>query len=142
MKAPVTLEIRPFDVPRTVFAQAFAMPPQMPKAPASGAVPPQVPWEPLQGMHVPLCELDPRTLDVLCEQFRAEVFSLAGKEQPPEAAPDRITIDLGPIKKALADLMSVLCDDEGCVSLTGRLGDDMIIAHALDSLQAFIDANR
>jgi hypothetical protein len=61
MKADVTVELKPFNIPtfvllaNTEFAEGF-----------------------------PLSMIDPYTLEALCDQFRTEVFKKAGKQRPPQ----------------------------------------------------------
>lgn len=137
MKASVILEIRPFEVPRTAFAQGFPMPPSPSGAPQ---VPPQAPWDPVAGLHIPLSELDPRTLDVLCEHFRAEVFRLAGKDQPPEATPSFLSgtlpfEEIAKIERARGLIQSTMEEflAEGDVIYPA-------IKEAVDALQSVLDA--
>lgn len=68
MKATLQVELQPFQTPDFVHAVSKPALKQ-------------------QGMQesprYPLSDLDPMTLDRLCDDFRAEVFRKAGKEQPP-----------------------------------------------------------
>ena len=68
MKATLQVELQPFQTPNFVLAVAK-------------------PGNRGEGMQEPPCyplsDLDPLTLDKLCDQFRDEVFRKAGKEQPP-----------------------------------------------------------
>lgn len=59
MKATLQVELQPFQTPNFVRAVGQELP------------------------CYPLSELDSVTLEKLCDQFRAEVFQKAGKEQPP-----------------------------------------------------------
>lgn len=86
MKANVAININPFQVPYSVTAMAFtnSLPP-VPAMPAPWGTPPGPPSAPPGPFTVPLSELDPATLEQLCDDFRTRVFELAGK-QPPERA--------------------------------------------------------
>ena len=68
MKATLQVELQPFQTPN--FVRAVAKPGKredgIQEAPS-----------------YPLSDLDPLTLDKLCNEFRDEVFRKAGKEQPP-----------------------------------------------------------
>lgn len=68
MKATLHVELQPFQTPN--FVRAVGKPGQR-----------------QDGMQelpcYPLSDLDSMTLDKMCDQFRAEVFRKAGKEQPP-----------------------------------------------------------
>ena len=71
MKATLNVELEPFATPSFVF----------------GAIKPglrQEGWQ--ERPRYPLSDLDPQTLDRLCDQFRAEVFRKAGKQEPPSCA--------------------------------------------------------
>lgn len=100
MKANVAVNINPFPVPYSVTAQAFtnSLPP-MP-APYNPAIPPITPPGPFT---VPLSELDPATLEQLCDDFRNRVFELAGK-QP---ATDERTVPMGELS-IIEDHMSTV----------------------------------
>lgn len=80
MKANVAININPFQVPQSVTALAFtnSLPPAPPQ-PWKGIEPPSAPPGPFT---VPLSELDPATLEQLCDDFRTRVFELAGKQRP------------------------------------------------------------
>lgn len=68
MKANVEIELQAFSTPNFV-RQAHN------------------PDESRDSAAIPLASLDPLTLDRLCREFRREVFSKAGKEEPPTEAP-------------------------------------------------------
>ncbi len=70
MKATLTVELQPFTTPNFVRA---VMPPGK-REDGFKETP-----------CYPLSDLDPLTLDKLCEDFRDEVFRKAGKGQPPTA---------------------------------------------------------
>jgi hypothetical protein len=89
MKANVAININPFQVPYSVTAQAFTPPvPVMPDpmwvkgAPQPAPAYPIPPSAPPGPFTVPLSELDPATLEQLCDDFRTRVFELAGKQRP------------------------------------------------------------
>ncbi len=68
MKATMEVELQPFQTPDFVFAVSK----------------PALKQQGMQELpRYPLSDLDPMTLDRLCDDFRAEVFRKAGKEQPP-----------------------------------------------------------
>lgn len=64
MRVAVTLDIVPFTVPNAVYLEK-------PMSPDN---------------KIPLTELDSKTLDRLCDEFRNGVFRVAGAEQPPRQA--------------------------------------------------------
>ena len=68
MKATLQIELQPFQTPH--FVRAVSKP--------------ELKQDGMQELPCyPLSDLDSLTLDKLCDQFRAEVFQKAGKEQPP-----------------------------------------------------------
>ena len=68
MKATLQVELQPFQTPNFVRA----------------VVSPGLKQDGMQELPAyPLSDLDSETLDKLCNDFRAEVFRKAGKEQPP-----------------------------------------------------------
>lgn len=71
MKATLEVTLKPFTVPNFVLVE------EAPVSRGEG-------FSPSEG--IPLSALDSLTLDRLCNQFRAEVFKKAGKEQPPTCA--------------------------------------------------------
>ena len=68
MKATLIVELQPFQTPN--FVRAVAPPGKREDGMQETAC-------------YPLSDLDSGTLDRLCNEFRAEVFRKAGKEQPP-----------------------------------------------------------
>jgi len=68
MKATLEVELQPFQTPNFVRAKVK-------------------PGKREDGIQetpcYPLSDLDPYTLAKLCDQFRAEIFKKAGKQQPP-----------------------------------------------------------
>ncbi len=68
MKATLQVELQPFQTPN--FVSAVGKPGR--KQDGMQELP-----------RYPLSDLDPLVLDKLCNDFRAEVFRKAGKEQPP-----------------------------------------------------------
>jgi len=68
MKATIEVKLKPFSVPNFVLTEAEPKPRE-------------------EGMTEPpkyaLSELNPETLEALCEQFTNEVFRKAGKSRPP-----------------------------------------------------------
>lgn len=73
MQTNIQIKVEPFPVPHNVMAKV------------GKAFDPFGPQE-YEEIVLPLSALDPLALDKLCRDFRASVFSLAGKEQPPEKA--------------------------------------------------------
>lgn len=69
MKATLKVELKPFQVPNFVLAA------EKTSSREDGFN---------KGVSYPLSDLDPYTLDALCNQFRNEVFKKAGKRQPPQ----------------------------------------------------------
>ena len=68
MKATMEVELQPFQTPDFVLAVSK----------------PALKQQGMQELpRYPLSDLDPMTLGRLCDDFRAEVFRKAGKEQPP-----------------------------------------------------------
>ena len=68
MKATLQVELQPFQTPN--FVRAVSKP--------------GLKQDGMQELPCyPLSDLDSLTLDKLCDQFRADVFQKAGKEQPP-----------------------------------------------------------
>ncbi len=72
MKATLEVELQPFVTPNFVRAKAPTRPRE------EGLV---------EAPTYPLSDLDSRTLDKLCEQFKTEVFKKAGKEPLPQCEP-------------------------------------------------------
>ena len=70
MKATLKVELQPFQTPNFVRAKT----PPKPRDAGFEEAP-----------CYPLSDLDPETLEDLCEQFTREVFKKAGKQRPPQA---------------------------------------------------------
>ena len=71
MKTRIEIELRPFTVPNFVIQ----------------VTPPGDRGQGIQeAPKYALSDLDPYTLERLCDEFRTEVFNKAGKQQPPQAA--------------------------------------------------------
>lgn len=68
MKATISVTLQPFAVPNFVLAE--------PKTGSRSEGMVETP-------KYPLSDLDPETLDDLCDQFRRDVFKKAGKTPPP-----------------------------------------------------------
>jgi|KBSMisStandDraft_5_1062788.scaffolds.fasta_scaffold213064_5 hypothetical protein len=73
MKAKIEIELQPFTVPN------FVLTVQEPRPKQDGIQ---------ETPKYPLSELDPETLDKLCDEFRDAVFAKAGKQQPARCMPD------------------------------------------------------
>lgn len=72
MKATIEIELKPFTVPN------FVTP-----VPKTGR-------QDTEGTHsIPLSDLDARTLEQMCDEFREAVFTKAGKQRPPTCKPER-----------------------------------------------------
>lgn len=72
MKATISIELQPFPVPNYVLTVAT------PRGREEGIV---------ETPKYPLSDLDPLTLDRMCDDFREEVFRKAGKSPPPTMVP-------------------------------------------------------
>jgi hypothetical protein len=72
MKAKIEVELQPFTVPNFVLTVQEALPKQ------DGIQ--EIP-------KYALSELDPYTLEKLCDEFRDAVFAKAGKQHPPQCLP-------------------------------------------------------
>lgn len=68
MKATLKVELKPFRVPSFVLAKTDGKREEGFK----------------EDPKYPLSDLDPQTLESLCEQFTREVFRKAGKQRPPQ----------------------------------------------------------
>jgi hypothetical protein len=73
MKAKIEVELQPFSVPNFVLTVQEARPRQ------DGFQ---------ETPNLALSDLDPPTLEMLCDEFRDAVFSKAGKQQPPKCMPE------------------------------------------------------
>jgi hypothetical protein len=135
MQAKILLTINPFSVPDHV---TLVPKPKAPSQAPAQPLPGGGPFEPPKQVYfpVPLAELDGETLHRLCEEFRDGVFRVAGKPQPPEAAPP--VFDLSPVAEALRTLRANLCDPAGRVCLSEVFFDDEEVADALDKLALFL----
>lgn len=74
MKASIEVELRPFTVPNYVLTV------QPPRLKQEGIV---------ETPKLSLSDLDSLTLERLCNDFREEVFTKAGKSRPPQEGPSR-----------------------------------------------------
>jgi len=65
MKATIEIDLEAFSVPNFVRTKSLS--------------------NDEEGTAISIKDLDPLTLDRLCNEFRAQVFKKAGKQEPPQA---------------------------------------------------------
>ena len=93
MKSIIEIKIAAFEVPEYVYGSITKTHPDpRPAKPADpdlvrpGPALPAVPPQPSGPTAFPIVALDAETLERLCDDFRDEVFRMAGKRRPPQAA--------------------------------------------------------
>lgn len=69
MEVNITVKLRPFNVPNFVLTEPEPKPRQEGFS---------------ESPKYALCDLDPSTLEKLCEEFTQAVFEKAGKQRPPQ----------------------------------------------------------